>query len=628
MDVVDTQYVYSFVKEQNYETLKEASLSGRYVDRRTFQFVAKPKPDDFSGKWGVGKSTYIDAFGVTFHGLNTVNWGERSMNNCLQKVKLGFVDDLDYVERAFYDEENFSQCVYPSDGITTTTGGRERDEDTGNGTFKEVNDGSATVTEFLNAPEIRSYIGIFDDANFGHGPHAADGAPLSNGGYVATGISTKTEGGAVGQGWVGRVDPCTNAGSYENKLGTFLNGAGNNCAQNFKWVWKHDSGGKHTHMVSVKESPDRTFVLAAAYNGYVAKIDINTGELIWDFDFKTSSGTRSGFETIHFTSDGGFIVGGFSHRADVEMPGFKSGGQVDQGRPVMHKFSAQVASSASVSNPSPVWTYRCGSGSNSCALDDGSVKNMRVFNDNGVEKVVGLPTSRSIFIVLRTNNGNELIYSGNAINNGFIGDGTANDVEVQFNDAGTSVTGFVTTGLRVTKIQNDNGVSCAAQEDGCSVIKGVFTKYNAGLTKMIWRQAFNTGVWPGGAAQFSSVSATPYESLVYTECWGLTKVLSTAGGHVGYAAACGSGVEPGCEIHSGAIKTACQNDARTAWRGAVTRIDREGNLVWYRLDSFQGDSNDAGESASEYIFQDNDGRIVSVTDEGFGGFGFLTYEGA
>ena len=93
------------------------------------------------------------------------------------------------------------------------------------------------------------------------------------------------------------------------------------------------------------------------------------------------------------------------------------------------------------------------------------------------------------------------------------------------------------------------------------------------------------------------------------------------------AAACGSGVEPGCEIHSGAIKTACQNDARKAWRGAVTRIDREGNLVWYRLDSFQDNANEAGESASEYIFQDNAGRIVSVTDEGFGGFGFLTYEG-
>lgn len=120
------------------------------------------------------------------------------------------------------------------------------------------------------------------------------------------------------------------------------------------------------------------------------------------------------------------------------------------------------------------------------------------------------------------------------------------------------------------------------------------------------------------------------------------------GVHVGYAAACGSGVEPGCEIHTGAIKTACQNDVRTgfmidltisekkektkipgnrkAWRGAVTRIDRAGNLVWYRLDSWFWSANERGESASEYIFQDANDRIVSVTDEGFGGFGFLTYD--
>ena len=65
--------------------------------------------------------------------------------------------------------------------------------------------------------------------------------------------------------------------------------------------------------------------------------------------------------------------------------------------------------------------------------------------------------------------------------------------------------------------------------------------------------------------RFSSVSATPYKSLVYTECWGLTKVMNN-GVHVGYAAACGSGVEPGCDIHTGAIKTACQNDVRNGSR--------------------------------------------------------------
>ena len=50
------------------------------------------------------------------------------------------------------------------------------------------------------------------------------------------------------------------------------------------------------------------------YNGYVAKIDAQTGQTIWDFDYTSGSGNRSGFETIHFTEDGGFIVGGFTHR--------------------------------------------------------------------------------------------------------------------------------------------------------------------------------------------------------------------------------------------------------------------------------------------------------------------------
>ena len=35
---------------------------------------------------------------------------------------------------------------------------------------------------------------------------------------------------------------------------------------------------------------------------------------------------------------------------------------------------------------------------------------------------------------------------------------------------------------------------------------------------------------------------------------------------------------------------------------------------------------EAGESASEYILVTPDNRVVSVTDEGFGGFGFLTMD--
>ena len=278
----------------------------------------------------------------------------------------------------------------------------------------------------------------------------------------------------------------------------------------------------------------------------MAKINSDTGATIWEFDYTDGAGTRSGFETVHLTSDGGFIVGGFINREDTEKPGFKSGGQVDQGTPVMHKFSAALASSSSAGSPIPEWSFICNGSGKSCNLDDGSVKNMRVYNDSGVEKVVGLPTSRSILVILDAASGLELAYSGDGINNGFVGDGTANDIEVEWNASG-DVTGFVTTGLRNVRVQVDNGVNCGAL--GCSVITGAFTKYSADLSAREWTVDLQSGDWPGGANQFASVDATPYESLVYTECWGMTSVKDAVGNHIGYVAACGTGIEPGCLIH-------------------------------------------------------------------------------
>jgi len=494
-----------------------------------------------------------------------------------------------------------------------------------------------------SAPAVRHYAVVNGEANAaatGHGPHAADGQVCADGGYLAAGISVPTEMSQIGQCVVSKVMPCATAAEYAFPLGNNLNGAGANCAENFKWAWLNNNNNRYCHMVSVKESADGSYVLAAGtrqststtnnYNGYVVKIDSATGATIWEFDYLTGAGSRSGFETIHLTSDGGFIVGGFINRVDVEKPGFKSGGQVDQGIPVMHKFSAAQAASSSAGSPTPEWTYACdGSSGRTCNLNDGSVKNMRVFTDGGVEKVVGLPTSRSILLILDAVTGAEIAYSGDGLSTGFIGDGTANDIEVEKNASGI-VTGYVTSGLRAVPIQTDNGVACGP--DGCSVITGSFTKYKADLSASEWKLDLQTGEWPGGANQFASVVATPYKSLVYTECWGLTSVKDGSGAHVGYAAACGTGVEPGCEIHPGAIQTECNNDVRKAWRGAVARIDLAGNLVWYSINSYQaaneeaGGAMESGESASEYIFQTPEGRLVSVTDEGFGGFGFLTFE--
>ena len=83
---------------------------------------ARPRPDDYTGnKWGVGNDKWVDTLSVTFNGLDKVEWGERSMTNCLQKVKLGFSSDEEFAGRAYYDGEDFTHCIYPSDGVVTTT---------------------------------------------------------------------------------------------------------------------------------------------------------------------------------------------------------------------------------------------------------------------------------------------------------------------------------------------------------------------------------------------------------------------------------------------------------------------------------------------------------------------------
>ena len=73
-----------------------------------------------------------------------------------------------------------------------------------------------------------------------------------------------------------------------------------------------------------------------------------------------SSQSQSGYESIAFTSDGGFIAGGW---ADHEggWPSFKSGGQVEFGIPIYQKFSAAVATQASTfaTPPTSDWTFKC-----------------------------------------------------------------------------------------------------------------------------------------------------------------------------------------------------------------------------------------------------------------------------
>jgi hypothetical protein len=61
---------------------------------------------------------------------------------------------------------------------------------------------------------------------------------------------------------------------------------------------------------------------------YIRKIQASDGSVVWKMSYaSTTSSTNSGAETVAFTSDGGFVVGGFLNSIyPLNEIYFKSGG--------------------------------------------------------------------------------------------------------------------------------------------------------------------------------------------------------------------------------------------------------------------------------------------------------------
>lgn len=70
----------------------------------------------------------------------------------------------------------------------------------------------------------------------------------------------------------------------------------------------------------------------------IAKLNSSDGAIVWEMTY----GTMSGVETVAFTSDGGFVVGGYLDTSYLPE-GYKSGGQVENGTPFVGKISASDA---------------------------------------------------------------------------------------------------------------------------------------------------------------------------------------------------------------------------------------------------------------------------------------------
>ena len=116
---------------------------------------------------------------------------------------------------------------------------------------------------------------------------------------------------------------------------------------------------------------------------YVAKLLVIDGSIVWKQNYGATKTSGAGVETVYFTSDGGFVIGGFVNSdSQIKDMLFKSGGMVEDGIPFIGKISASDAES----NEAPQgfeWTYE------DTSEYSGSAKMMGVDSDDNVVAILG-----------------------------------------------------------------------------------------------------------------------------------------------------------------------------------------------------------------------------------------------
>ena len=203
-------------------------------------------------------------------------------------------------------------------------------------------------------PPIKHYLGVWGESGTNGVPgdaHAVHGLVTSDGmGYIVCGKGDEQgdeKRDSSIDGFVLRINPCPQQSDYgKHYLGVQLINPGNDCRRNYKWITRIGTANRYDFTNWVAESPDGDYIIAVgatnvgADNHHIArtvtKLDSLTGEIIWSATLPINDNLgkykNSAYESIVFTSDGGFIASGFTNYpfegSASEGPMFKSAGQV------------------------------------------------------------------------------------------------------------------------------------------------------------------------------------------------------------------------------------------------------------------------------------------------------------
>ena len=418
------------------------------------------------------------------------------------------------------------------------------------------------------APESAVYAAIGEDC-CGEDPHPVHGIEATDGSYILCGKNMDSEGNM--DGFIVKVDTSSLAGTV------FLEEGGEH---QYSWSQTFGTDGAFDAANAVASLQNSILVVGAqTTNGKAQrslhKYNLSSGALIWEALFQSeTSSMESALESVHITPNGGAIVAGFVEGEPGAIEGFKSYGNPVSGQAQVMYFAPELLENDTPPT-TPTWekTYNLS-----------SIRSIRPVQNDGFVFVAA--NEEIDYVVVRIDSeGNEQWRSSlNA-------HGEATDIAVLSDNSGFAITGH-------------KGVSGG--------IDGSVTKIDI-EGNIIWRNTY--GNPEGGIKEFAGLDAGN-PKLIFDECWGL-QATDTGGAIL----ACGTGIEGCDEYETGsAIKTECESDPRTKWRGLLIEIDGNGEQLWYRTDSyyFPEEPNDAAESASEYVIKTADGRYASVVDQGFG----------
>merc|ERR1712147_531588 len=190
---------------------------------------------------------------------------------------------------------------------------------------------------------------------------------------------------------------------------------------------------------------------------------------------------------------------------------------------------------------------------------------MKVFVDNGTEKVASAAGIGAAVIVVNVADGTKSVFVNN------------NATPRSYQDVVPAISNGALVGFGVTGLDHQdkvpNGSEGCINSDGCGTIKGHISFLAADLQTQQWTTKFND--FPGGTGTYASATSSLSQAVIITECWGLAPIMTNGGNVDGFVAACGQGIE-GCREYLTGIDNQplnqCENDPRRTWRGAAIKV--------------------------------------------------------